>query len=186
MVDERLITAAASSQDAAAPPQVPPAQAESSKPEVVSGEKKLAELQAELTALKNAFSEYQLKDMPEIDRVKNELQLAAEERDQAANELKELKRKQQLELIAGEHHFNDVEYLDFMLHKNNIDLFQNEKITEFMQTLKKSNPRCFTVPLTPGAGSRPYADAGKISSGRRSDSRLDVLENMLSTAPVIY
>jgi hypothetical protein len=181
MVDEKISTDVALPGAASPPPKPEKPQRDPAQP-TVSGD--LNQLREELENLKQSFVEYTQRDLPEIDRVKQQLQNTALQRDSAANELKELKRKNILRELAGKHGFNDVDYLDFILQKNHIDPDEPELLNGFLEEFRKSNPRFFSLPVKPGSGSRP---GGSRSVAMRSNhGRLDAVQMMLDSAPELY
>ena len=140
-------------------------------------------LQQELTELKEAFAGYLKQQKPELDHLRNELATATAQRDNTAVELARLQRQNQLEAISGKYGFNDVEYLDFVLTKNNIAPDDKNGVSKFMQHYKNINPRYFTVPVKAGSGSRPGSAPSNTAA---SGGRMDILEIMLSSAPEVF
>ena len=184
MIDESVIAEAdAPDIDIAAQLTHPPPEKTSQPDPSPSGQDAVAVLQQEFSALKHAFAEYTRQNMPEIDRVRAELRQTVAERDNSVSELNTLKREKQLNALAGDYHFNDVEYLDFILQKNNISPDNKEQTAAFMQDFKNRNPRYFILPVKSGAGSRPGSAPRSVSV--QSGSRMDALEMMLSGAPEI-
>jgi len=184
MVDESLIPVAA-------PPGAdPPAPQDAANPAnnipLPDNGNVTEQLQKEFTELKRAFAEFTSQHIPGIDQIRQDLAAAAAERDSANGELRRLKRQNCLNDLAGKHGFCDVEYLDFVLDKHNIELEDTEKVNEFMQQLRQNNPRNFVLPLQPGAGSRPGALPEKRKYPSAGTSRMDAVELMLSGAPEIY
>lgn len=183
MVDESVIAEADKHYDAVQLAHPPPENISTPGNENF-GKDAVAELQQEFAELKHAFFNYTRQNMPEIDRVREELQQTAAERDSSVKELNALKREKQLNILAGDFHFNDVEYLDFILQKNNISPDDTEQISSFMQKFRTSNPRYFILPVKSGAGSRPGNAPEYCRAG--GSKRMDALEMMLSGAPEIY
>lgn len=165
----------------------PPENASASPPPVsTTGEnaQSMEQLQGELQALKNAFSEFARQNLPEIDRVKQQLRDTAAERDNVAGELKHLRRQNAISSLAAQYGFTDPEYLDFMLQKHQIEPDKNDIANAFMLDLKKSNPRYFALPIKPGSGSRP-GNAPVTGGSAMANCRMDALEELLSSAPEI-
>lgn len=174
MVDETFIAAAAPPCDP--PPPVPDPKLQKELP---SGN--LSDLQHEVAELKRSFAEYTKKDAPEIERMRQELRNTACERDNHAAELKKLKQNQALNSIAKDYNFNDVEYLEFVLQKNNVQTDDPQAVKNFMQQLKADKPGFFDLPLKSGAGSRPGKAPENIFTGKDL-KRMDALEMMISHA----
>ena len=174
MVDESFIAAAAPPCDT--PPPVPDLQTTQELPP-----DKLSDLQHELSELKRSFAEYMHKDIPEMDRMRQELHNTACQRDNHAAELKKLKQSQALSTIAKDYSFNDIEYLEFVLQKNSVQTDDPQAVKAFMQQLKADKPRFFDLPLNPGAGSRPGKAPENIFTGKDL-KRMDALEMMISHA----
>ena len=76
-------------------------------------------LQQEIAALKKALADQTVPSPTETVRMRRELAEIAAQRDSAANELRKIKRSQALADLAAGQYFNDAEYLDFILQKNN-------------------------------------------------------------------
>ena len=174
MVDESFIAAAAPPCDTPLPVAVEKAVPEHALP---GG----TDLQHEVAELKRAFADYMHKEIPEIDRMRKELHETARERDTHAAELKKLKQDHSLSSIAADYNFNDVEYLGFILQKNQVQLDDPGAIKSFMQQLKADKPRFFNLPLKQGAGSRPGNAPENVFPGGKL-KRMDALEMMISNA----
>lgn len=142
-------------------------------------------LQQEIAALKKALADQTVPSPTETVRMRRELAEIAAQRDSAANELRKIKRSQALADLAVGQHFNDAEYLDFILQKNNIEPDDAEKTSAFLQEFKKDHPRYFSLPVKSGAGSRPGAitESASVPAGT---NRFDAVEMMLAGAPEIY
>lgn len=141
-------------------------------------------LRSELASLKSAFEEFTSLEKPELERLQSELQSATAQRDQNADELQQLKRRQSVAEISAEYGFGDAEYLDFVLRKHQIDPADTQTTAEFMQRFRNTHPNNFNLPVKPGSGSRPEASFHTMHNSNLS--RMDALENMLSGAPEIY
>ncbi|MBR7144342.1 MAG: hypothetical protein IKD10_05310 [Lentisphaeria bacterium] len=173
MVDESFIAAEAPPCDTKIPET-----AEKSPPEPPLPGK--SDLQQEVADLKRAFADY-MHTAPEIDRMRKELHETLQERDNHAAELKKLKQDQSLNSIANDYSFNDVEYLEFILQKNHVQLDDPQAVKSFMQQLKTEKPKFFNLPLKPGAGSRPGNAVENVFPGGNL-KRMDALEIMISNA----
>ena len=173
MVDESFIAAASPPCDAE------PSAAAAPVPETSPPGR--PDLHKEFAELKQAFADFMQKQQPEIDRMRNELHNTARERDDHAAELKQLKVGTALKRIAEDYSFNDAEYLEYVLQKNNVCTDDADAVKAFMLELKKSKPRFFNLPLKSGAGSRPGTPSGTaLPSGDLK--RMDALEFMISHA----
>lgn len=139
------------------------------------------DLHKELAELKQAFADFMQRKQPEIDRMRDELHNTARERDKHAAALKQLQAGNTLKRIAEDYSFNDAEYLEYVLQKNNICTDNADAVKAFMQELKKNKPRFFNLPLKSGAGSHPGVNNGTaLPSGDLK--RMDALEFMISHA----
>lgn len=179
MVDEK-ITDAARNGSASPPPQTDPVNTAGQPPENLWNN-----LQQELKELKKSFADLKRQGLPEIEQVKQQLLDTVSERDNVAGELRILRRNNSIAALAEQYGFTDKEYLDFVLHKNQIDPEQTDRAAQFMQQFKAEHPRCFALPVKAGSGSRPGA-APHTGIGNNSGSRMDALENMLNHAREIY
>ena len=139
-------------------------------------------LRSEVAELKNAFEQFLTREKPELERLNSELASTAAQRDEAAGELQKLRRSTAVADLAAAYSFGDAEYLDYILLKNHIDPANTAAAGEFMQNYRTMHPHNFNLPVKSGAGSRPdNRPNGFYSNG----SRMDALENLLSTAPEI-
>ncbi|MBE6368590.1 MAG: hypothetical protein E7056_00325 [Lentisphaerae bacterium] len=184
MVDEKINTDVALPGAASPPPAAEPDKNRSGTVAAPSNE--LSLLKQDLEQLKQHFAEYAQRDLPEIDRVKQQLQAAASQRDSAAAELKELKRQNLLSKAAAKHGFNDVDYLDFILQKNQIEVEDPQQLAGFLDEFRKSNPRYFSLPLKPGSGSRPGNSSNAAGMAEYGNGRFDAVQQMLAGAPELY
>ena len=141
--------------------------------------------QLELLELKQAFQNFSDRENNSLAEVRSQLQTISSERDTAAAELKKLQRQNALTELAAENNFPDIEYLEFILQKNNIDPADRTQCQDFLEKYKKENPHCVVLPVTPGGGSRPGSNAFALTPAAGS-GRMEALEVMLSTAPEIY
>jgi hypothetical protein len=178
MVDETLITTVTPGDGAAVSPPIPPEAAES--PHVAE----LNALQQEVAELKKSLTQLAQSPANSLEQLRQELQTATGQRDQIRNELEQLQRSNQLTQLARTCGFNDVEYLDFLLQKNQIDITDTEAADQFIQQFKTANPRYFSLPVKPGSGSRP--NGNRVSAVTGSGNRMSALESMLADAPEIY
>ncbi len=179
MFDESLIS------DTALPGADPPAPAIAAvEPNGAKSapENSASDIRSALAEFKQTLTDLTRKNMPEIEQVRCELQQTAAERDQAAGELKQLKRENMLKKLAENHGFSDLDYLDFILQKNNIDPAENTPCNDFMQKLKTTHPRYFISPVKSGSGSRPGNAPMQIGNCR---GRMEALEMMLTAAPEV-
>ena len=172
MVDESFIAAEAPPGDAVT---IPEEQALSESPLPPA-----AEFQQMFAELKQSLAEFK-QSRPELEVVRKELRETALQRDNHAAELKKLKVAQTLQSIADDYSFNDVEYLEFVLQKNNVQCDNPEAVKSFMLELKKSKPRFFNLQLKSGAGSRPGQAVGNVQIGS-GVKRMDALEMLISHA----
>ena len=179
MVDEKITTAAHTG-SASPPPTGTPANTAVQPPENLWND-----LQQELKELKKSFADLKLQGLPEIEQVKQQLLDTVSERDNVAGELRILRRSNSIAALAEQYGFTDKEYLDFVLHKNQIDPEQADQTAQFMQQVKAEHPRYFALPVKAGSGSRP-GSAPLTGAGGSSTSRMDALENMLNHAREIY
>lgn len=141
-----------------------------------------AELVAEIQKLKEHLKEVESRQLPEAERFKRELAELTAERDAATGELRELKRRQSVAALAGQHHFNDPEYLDYLLDRHGIDPGDERATADFLRNFRRAQPRFFNVELKSGAGSRP--DVGS-NHGLTAPGGTDGIAALLADAPEI-
>ena len=139
-----------------------------------------AEIQQMFAELKQTLADIK-QSRPQLELMQQELHNTALQRDNHAAELKKIKDAQTLQRIADDYSFNDMEYLEFVLQKNNVQCDDPESVKSFMQELKKSQPRFFNLQLKAGAGSRPGKAAGNVPPGSEL-KRMDALEMLISHA----
>ena len=121
-----------------------------------------AELVAEIQKLKEHLKKVESRQLPEAERFKRELAELTAERDAATGELRELKRRQSVAALAGQHHFNDPEYLDYLLDRHGIDPGDERATADFLRTFRRAQPRFFNVELRSGSGSRPDVASNQV------------------------
>lgn len=141
-----------------------------------------AELIGEIQRLKQHLKEVESRQLPEAERFRRELAELTAERDAAAGELRELKRHNAVAGLANAHHFNDPEYLDYLLDRHGIDPGDERATADFLRELRRAQPRFFNVELKSGAGSRP--DVGS-NHGLTAAGGTDGIAALLADAPEI-
>ena len=77
---------------------------------------------------------------------------AETERDNAKKEHAALIRRNRISELAAKHKCEDADYLDYLAEKNGVDLSDEAKTGEFIEKLKKEQPRYFAADIKPGAG----------------------------------
>lgn len=118
----------------------------------------------------------------EISQLKKNLKLLAEERDRHRDELRQIRLRGRVTEIAGQFNFNDPEYLEYLVGKNQLELDDREQVRDFMARIREEMPRHFKVELRPGGGSNPgYDHHADFTSARQSG---DVMQ-MLCHAPEV-
>lgn len=187
MVDETLNTVAVLSDNTvpSPPPVNTPGSPEAPPPGPENAPDTLTALKHEVSELKKSLDGILARQvLPADEQIRRELQHTAAQRDQVHGELKQLQRTTQLQKLADRCGFNDVEYLDFILQKHQVDPIDTAGADRFLQEFKKASPRYFSVPLKPGSGSRPgtspHQDTKLPPDGA---NRMAVLESMLAGAP---
>jgi AraC-like DNA-binding protein len=118
----------------------------------------------------------------EINQLKRNLKLAAGERDRHRDELRQIQQRSRVSEIAGQFNFNDPEYLEYLIGKNQLELDDSEQVRDFMTRVREEMPRHFKVELRPGGGSNPGHDPhADFNSAQQSG---DIMQ-MLCHAPEI-
>ncbi len=114
--------------------------------------------------------------MREINQLKKNIKLLAEERDGHRDELQKIKFRSRVTDIAGHYQFNDPEYLEYLLGKNQLDAEDPEQVKDFMARIREEMPRHFKVQLRPGGGSNPGHDhLADFTSAQQSGDIMQML-----------
>ena len=140
------------------------------------------DLIGEIQRLKEHLKEVESRQLPEAERFKRELAERTAERDAATSELRELKRRHAVAEAAQSHHFNDPEYLDYLLSRHGIDPGDDRKLADFLRDFRREQPRFFNVELRSGAGSRPDVAS---NHGLSAPGSADGIVALLADAPEI-
>ena len=61
-------------------------------------------------------------------------------------------RRNRISELAAKHKCEDADYLDYLAEKNGVDLSDEAKTSEFVEKLKKEQPKYFAADIKPGAG----------------------------------
>ena len=77
---------------------------------------------------------------------------AETERDNAKKEHAALIRRNRISELAAKHKCEDADYLDYLAEKNGVDLSDEAKTSEFVEKLKREQPKYFAADIKPGAG----------------------------------
>ena len=80
------------------------------------------------------------------------LRAAETVRDNAKKEHAALIRRNRISELAAKHKCEDADYLDYLAEKNGVDLSDEAKTSEFVEKLKKEQPKYFAADIKPGAG----------------------------------
>ncbi len=151
------------------------------------------ELTASITELNAKIEELEARSEPgdsiprneyrrEINQLKKNLKLMAEERDLHRGELEKIRFREQVSKIAGKFSFKDPEYLEYLIGKNELELDDQEQVNAFMGRIREEMPRHFKVDLHPGGGSAPgYDHHADFNNAQQSG---DVMQ-MLCHAPEV-
>jgi len=159
-------------------------------------ETKKQELETELNEVKGKVEELENKGLPEVEKLKKEMgkeleklkkQLSDEltAKEAAAGELNSLKRKASISELAAKHNFTDPEFLDFKVSTAKLDLGDEAKVAEFMNSLKTASPKMFKVDGKPGAGSSPGGTADQGNANYLAAKEKGDIAGMVAAAPVV-
>lgn len=112
------------------------------------------------------------------------LRAAETERDNAKKEHAALIRRNRISELAAKHRCEDADYLDYLAEKNGVDLSDEAKTSEFVEKLKKEQPKYFAADIKPGAGP---ADPPKGQPEPKPDpgDRIGSIIEQLNNAPEI-
>ena len=90
-------------------------------------------------------------------------------------------RSNRIRELAAKHKCEDADYLDYLAEKNGIDLSDEAKTGEFIEKLKKEQPRYFAADVKPGAGpADPPKDqppAPKVDPNDRLGNLIEQINN---------
>lgn len=109
--------------------------------------------------------------------------LAENDRDEARQELAALIRKNRIGELAAKHKCEDPEYLDFLAQKRGVDLNDEAKTADFMESLKKEVPKYFAADVKPGAEIPPAKP--QQENNVRAGDRIGAIMQSLNNAPEV-
>ncbi len=122
---------------------------------------------------------------PEAESLHRQLQQALSERDDWQKKFATLRRDHRIAEIARTSGCEEVEYLDFLARKSEIDLDDPAAVETFLAQLRESHPGCFASQLKSGGGSGLADPAGTLppESGDAPRHQLDYLIQSLGRVP---
>lgn len=109
--------------------------------------------------------------------------LAENDRDEARQELAALIRKNRIGELAAKHKCEDPEYLDFLAQKRGVDLNDEAKAADFMESLKKEAPKYFAADVKSGAEIPPAKP--QQENNVRAGDRIGAIMQSLNNAPEV-
>ena len=139
-------------------------------------------LNREISRLKQRLKDMENRQLPEQERFRRELAEVTAERDNAAGELRQLKRRNAVAELARQHRFNDPDYLDYLLERRGIAPDDPRNTEDFLRKFRGEQPRFFDVELKSGAGSRPGVGS---NTPLVSETGASGIAAMLADAPEI-
>lgn len=150
---------------------------------------KKKELEQRLEDVTRQLEEYENRDLSDVERnrkvidnLKKRIDSLTQERDQVQAAKAELEFRGQVTKTAGAFNFDDSEYLEYLVRRDNIDLSDEEGVLAFMSGLKESCPKHFNVNINSGgAGSVSTGDSGEFESARCQGD----IDLMIANAPSI-
>jgi hypothetical protein len=121
----------------------------------------------------------------ELEGLRDTIAKLSGEKDQASQELENLKFNSAIRDLAANSNFTDAEYLGFLLRQQNVDVANSENVTGFIDGLREASPGFFRADVAPGAGSMPNAANPGNSGGTAFQSARGngSLAEMLKYAP---
>lgn len=129
----------------------------------------------------NALERAELENF-DADALCSERDTALAERDQARGEQQQLQREKQLSAIAGKYQCREVDFLDFLARKNNLDLSDEPACEKFMAQMLRDNPRCFHARIQPGTGEIPASAGNTVVSAAEPLDRISRIAASLDAA----
>lgn len=137
-----------------------------------AAEQKADELNSKIEELNASIEELKTKDLDEAAKAKlaSEKELAklrkqVDDLTKSSNEAKEkaqqLERSNQVRELASARKFKDVDYLDFKLKSQGLDLSDADSVGKFFDELEKTSPHLFESGAKPGTGTGGTNQDGK-------------------------
>ena len=109
-------------------------------------------LQQEISTLKKELAELGDSNLSENSRLLNELKLMTADRDTLSEKLRALSRRSRIEEIARSSGCEEIDYLDFLFGKADVDLADQTAVDALIDELKATHPGCFASQLKSGGG----------------------------------
>lgn len=136
----------------------------------------IEELQAKLESLedsgKSEIEKAQKELRKQLEKAQKSLEAVTAERDQFKGDLDKAQRSGKIAEIARKYRFKDVDYLDYLAGKSELDLADDDAVAKFASELEKSTPAMFESSAKPGGGTVPGGNADTVEAKR---ARIDAL-----------
>lgn len=145
-------------------------------------------LQKAISTLKKELAELNDSNQSETGRLLNELKMITADRDTLSEKLSALSRRNRIEEIARTSGCEEIDYLDFLCSKAEIDLADQAAVDALIGELKTTHPGCFASQLKSGGGAGiadPENPVGVVSATTDSgaDDRLSKIIFHLGQVP---
>ncbi len=126
----------------------------------------------------------------QVDGLRSEISTLQLTADTAKRELEGMKRRDRLSAIAKEHHFTELDYLEYLAEKESLDVNDSEQIANFMSQLTSSHSKFFDLEIVGGSGSGVdnvnfLSTEQNESCGERRSGSLGDITNLLDLAPEV-
>jgi len=147
-------------------------------------EQRLEEITHKLDEYENQGLSESEKHLKTIETLKQQLDVLTRERDEAINARHELELRRQIATAADEFDFDDHDYLEFLLRRDQVDLTEPANIGKYLESLRKVSPKHFRVDAVPGGGAAasPVASGAMDFESARSTGDID---RMIACAPAV-
>lgn len=130
-----------------------------------------ADLQKKIDEAENAKLSDVEKLTKQVNALNTQLANLTKERDELKTANAGMAFDHGVEKLAREYKFTDVDFLKFKVQSAKLDLAKADKVSEFMENLKKESPKFFEAEVNRGGGSTPPVTDGG-DTGTDSKARL--------------
>lgn len=130
----------------------------------------------------NALERAELENF-DADSLISEKDSVIRERDQLKVEHQSIKRRQQLQEIAGRFNCSDPDFLDYLAARHQLDLNDEQAVNDFLAGMQKSSPHCFYSSIKSGGGEIPVISSAADGSAIHEQDRIGRIAASLAHVP---
>ena len=149
------------------------------------------ELEQRLEEMARRIDDYENRDLSEsekgrktIDSLNQRIEALSRERDEIRTAKTELETRTRITDLAGEFHFDDRDYLEFLIKRDRQDVSDPEGMKNYLAGLQQSCPKHFRVNVGPGSGGR--SESGHPAEPEYATAKAGGdIERMIATAPAV-